>query len=292
MLMSYEEFLNEVVKELTAAGYRVELKEHMKCNITRLCFNVKVDDELSMMIPAYDYWEAYADDEIEFDDIIRSLLVAIKASIANAPDVSNMFTGLKDYEAVREKLYIRVVNTERNEEWLKGIPHKDVYDLSITYAMQVGECETIAVSDDLLKKWNITLDQLIADATENAAKTKPVISQSMFDVMTSEPAMPGLTALVPEDGDPYIITCEDKCFGAAVLFYPNMLQDIAAKLEDNYYILPSSIHEVIVIPAKAVDDVEALKRMVREVNESGTVEEDDLLSYSVYFYNGTELTIA
>lgn len=292
MLMSYEEFLDEVVKELTEAGYKVELKEHMKCNVTRLCFNVKVDDTLSMMIPALDYWGAYEVTGEQFEDIIDSLITVIEHSTANAPDVSNMFTGLKDYEAAREKLYIRVVNTARNAEWLKGIPHKEVCDLSITYAMKVGEYETIAVSDDLLKKWNVTLDQLIEDATANATKIKPVISQSMLDVVTSESAANGLAALKPLDGEPYVVTCEGKCFGAAVLFYPNMLQDIAATLEDNYYILPSSIHEVIVLPAKIVDDVETLKRMVRDVNDSGTVEEDELLSYSVYFYNGTELTIA
>ena len=81
----------------------------------------------------------------------------------------------------------------------------------------------------------------------------------------------------------YVLSNKSRVHGAACILYPDILKDFAAVVEKDLYVLPSSIHEVILLPAEGTEDSEQLKLMVHEINES-QVEDEEVLSDSVYFY--------
>lgn len=82
----------------------------------------------------------------------------------------------------------------------------------------------------------------------------------------------------------YILTNEEKYYGAAVILYPHVLNHIAKVLNKNFYILPSSVHECILVPDQGQYSRIELKRMVKEVNDS-QVEDEEILSYEIYYYD-------
>ena len=82
----------------------------------------------------------------------------------------------------------------------------------------------------------------------------------------------------------YVLTNKQKMFGAGVIFYPGILELIESILGDHFYILPSSVHECILVPDQGQYSRIELKRMVKEVNDS-QVEDEEILSYEIYYYD-------
>ena len=82
----------------------------------------------------------------------------------------------------------------------------------------------------------------------------------------------------------YILTNTEKLHGAACILYQQLLEEFAKKVNDNLYILPSSVHEIIMIPASFAGKASELRQMVEEINAT-QVEEEEVLSDSVYFFN-------
>ena len=81
----------------------------------------------------------------------------------------------------------------------------------------------------------------------------------------------------------YVCTNDSGMFGAAVIFIDKVIKKIAERLGGSIYILPSSIHEVIIVPKTGAYDVNMLKETVHAVNSS-VVADYDYLSDSVYQY--------
>ena len=80
------------------------------------------------------------------------------------------------------------------------------------------------------------------------------------------------------------VTCENE-YGASALFYPEFLEQVAKRFRGKFFILPSSIHELILVPDYG-EDVKGLKEIVSDVNDnSDAVTEEDFLSNSVYHYD-------
>ena len=97
---------------------------------------------------------------------------------------------------------------------------------------------------------------------------------------------------LPDTVPMYVLSNKANVQGASCILYPNLLKDFASAINGNFYILPSSIHECIFLPAESVEDPTTLQSMVKEVNMT-QVEECEVLSDSVYFYDQSvgELTI-
>lgn len=127
--------------------------------------------------------------------------------------------------------------------------------------------KSITFTNELLDKYGVTKEELHNAAMENSEKIFPAKYYKMND-------------LVPFK----VLTNEMGCLGAAALFYPNQMEKIAASLGGNYFVLPSSIHEVLILPDDGNLNYMELEQMVKEVNET-TVDRKDQLSNNVYYYD-------
>lgn len=138
-----------------------------------------------------------------------------------------------------------------------------------------------------MKLWGINIDELDKIATENTINKEPASIFSLMDFVKIK--LEELNLRVPDLKSPHLpmfgVTNTSRVYGAAVLLYERLLKDFSNQVEDDLYIIPSSIHELIFIPVKESGrNASDLKYMIREVN-STQVADEEVLSYNLYFYN-------
>ena len=222
-------------------------------------------------------------------DIIHEMA---DVALMQAPQMEyNVFS---DYEAAKDRLFIRVSNKEANADVLEDMPHKDVEDLAITYHVLVNRDEngvaSAPITYDLLHHYGVSAEQLHDDAVANSQRILPPRLDSMqniiFGMMPHEAAgtirdepYPGSTMLV--------LTNSVQMNGAAALFYPGIMDQAAEQLGGDFIVLPSSTHEVIMIPADSATDFRSLEQMVKDINRS-QVAPEERLSDHVYHYDAQE----
>ena len=133
-----------------------------------------------------------------------------------------------------------------------------------------------------MKLWKISCSDLYRDAKENSVKLLPARLQSMSEVISElsegmeEPEETGVPM--------YVLTNSRKALGAACILYDGILKSCADRLEEAFYLLPSSIHEVIMVPVSAVSDERELVSMVRDINRT-QVRSTEILSDNIYLYS-------
>ena len=235
------------------------------------------------------WWDIYKAGE-SFDDIVAKVLEWEKKSALSRKMDLDFFL---DFDRVKENLRYKIINTEKNVDLLNSIPHKDFLDLSKVYMVEVNTPEigrgTVLVSNVHMELWKTTWEELDRYATEQTEKQNPSYIFDMVD-MATEMLEKAVDVELPDfeipHGQMYVITNQERYFGAAVLLYKDVFKNFATEKEEDLYILPSSTHEVIVIPASLAQyqGIKGLKEMVKEVN-STHVEPEEFLSDNIYFYD-------
>ena len=141
-----------------------------------------------------------------------------------------------------------------------------------------------------LKRWELLPEQLHEDALKNAPELKPAVITGMSEVMAEmmgmspeEMAMMGMPT-DPADEQMYVDTVPDKIHGAGVLAYQDFMDQAAERVGGSFYILPSSLHEVLLVPDNGQMNLQDLEAMVREVNATQVAPEDKLTD-NVYHYD-------
>lgn len=203
-----------------------------------------------------------------------------------------------DFAKVQNRICYKLINAKKNEELLSDAPHVMMEDLAVIFYILVSNDSegtgTITVRNNILSYWNVDVDTLYKLALANTQRLFRGSVQSMASVMTEilshkldeESAQEFYDMMVGEDDmiPMYICTNTIKLNGAGVILYQGLLQEFADRVESDVFILPSSIHETLLIPANGDMDLEYLRDMVRNVNRT-EVAPDEILSDSVYYYN-------
>ena len=236
--------------------------------------------------------EAY-ESGVPFNEIVEQVTNKVEAHLADMPtfDVQS----LTDYEQMKDKLAMEVVAADRNADLLAKVPHQEMEDMAVVYRFVMESDEngraSILVSNDLLDKMGVTPEQLHADALENAPELRPAVIKGMSEVMMDmmgEDAheMFGIDEF-PQDEMMYVATVPDKISGAGVIAYQEFMDQAAEKLGGDFYILPSSIHEVLLVKDDGAVNFNDLKSMVEDVNATQVAPEEKLTD-SVYHYDSKE----
>lgn len=198
--------------------------------------------------------------------------------------------GFEDYKRARSHICYKLINLDMNRKLLKNVPYIPYLDLAIVFYYRLEEevlnGANFLVHNCNLESWGITLQDIYEDAHKNTSRRLPFTLQGMEALireMTGEEEL--LSFCFQKREQMYILTNEEKYFGAAALLYPHVLSHISRLLHCNFYVLPSSIHECILVPDSGQFSKKELETMVREVNET-QVEDEEVLSQNVYYYDG------
>lgn len=175
-------------------------------------------------------------------------------------------------ENIEKKIFFWLVNTENNKELLETVPHRGFLDLSIVYSLLYEKDGTVygssMLTNPMLSLLKMEEEQLFSMAKANTEKVLPTVVRSMAEGMV-------------------MVTNRLQYRGASVLMNDTVLSSLADAIQDDLYIMPASIDEVVIVPVSFTDDVSVLQQMVKVANET-CLSLDELLSNEVYYYSKKE----
>lgn len=187
----------------------------------------------------------------------------------------------------KKSLFVKLVNTERNESLVEQSISKEFLDLSavvrVVLKMDKEGMASMALSKGDAEILGMTEEEIYAAALANTLRLFPPKLMNLGRYV--EMSIGGKLTLGEDEVTTYILTNQKEVDGAIYLMSPEVVGAIAEALEDDLYILPSSVNEVLLVRASELEDgVDELKEMVRDANET-VVAEKDILSYNVYHYD-------
>lgn len=277
-----KEFVEALKENLSERGNDVDVKvstvekmnqSYEAITITPEGSNIGMNMNLEVFAEAYE-------SGVPFNEIVEQVTNKVEAHLADMPTID--VQALTDYEQMKDKLAMEVVATDRNADLLAKVPHQEMEDMAVVYRFVMESDEngraSILVSNDLLDKMGVTPKQLHADALENAPELRPAVIKGMSEVMMDmmgEDAheMFGIDEF-PQDEMMYVATVPDKISGAGVIAYQEFMDQAAEKLGGDFYILPSSIHEVLLVKDDGAVNFNDLKSMVEDVNATQVAPEE------------------
>lgn len=290
--MNYQEFKSHIAAAIQAelgSDVKVTIQDILKNNDTHL-------DGLTILSARYNlsptiylnYYFRQYEKGCPLSQIKQDILSAYRE---NCPPGSIDISFFTDYDKVKSRIIFKLINYERNQELLKDVPHYRFLDLAIVFNCLLDSGPsgnaTILIYNHHLNFWDITRDDLYALAAANTPKLLKYDLRSMTDVLKEflrgdEPIFPkeDLTNPYPM----YVLSNQCKLNGSVSILYQNLLRDFAHRLGSDLYILPSSVHEVLLIPAFHHSSCQELSKMVTDVNSS-QLSQEEILSDHVYYYS-------
>ena len=289
----YYGFLDEMVDKLQvvqnpfSSQFRVNVKDVEKANGMSYR-GIEVSDQqvgMGVTINMDKHYKMYLGGK-SVDEIADLVQQQVADAFERRPDVD--MSRLKDYESLCSNVMMEAVSKEKNAEYLQNIPHFDMADLSIIYRLNVGrdrnhDIGVVTVDNQLLSSIGVSQDQFQKDVFEQAIAGEPPILKSLAEVMDMN--------FMGDDSEPegglFLATNRDALYGASVIAIPGFLDQAAEKLGGSFYILPSSVHEVLLLRNDEEVNVQEMESMVQEIN-AAIVSPEEQLSDRVYHYDAQE----
>ena len=288
--MDYEsfkkEFTEDIKEKLYEMGYGdVDIKINNIKKVNRDYEAMNVVPEGGVMGVSFNLEEIFTKFEQsgDYDSVLKNTTSFVANGIDTAPktDIDNLL----NYEEMKNKLSIEVISAEANKELLLNIPHDRIEDLAAVYRFVLKSESTgkasILVSNEMMQKMGITHEQLKNDALYNAPIIRPAVIKGMNEVIKE---LMGKEAYEIANGTGNV---PDKDSGAGVLSYQNFMDQAAERVGGDFFILPSSIHEILIVKDDGEMKAELLRNMVQQINRTELMPEDKL-SDNVYHYDSKE----
>jgi hypothetical protein len=250
--------------------------------------NIGVNLRLTPMYEAYN-------SGAEYSEVMRNAIATLDDALGKSEQFN--ISGLRNYEEMKSSLVMEVVSAEANAEFLQTVPHHTIEDMAVVYRFLVDEVSdgraSVVVSNNMLATYGVSEEQLRADALANAPEIRPAVIKGMGEVLSDmmgvemdELVMMGM--VTPEMNENMLVaTVQDNIHGASVIAYQDFMDQAAERAGGDFFILPSSIHEVLIIPDRGEMDSKQLENIVRQVNND-EVRPEDKLSDHVYHYDSKE----
>lgn len=268
------------------------LKESLGDGVTITCERIEKSNNLSyegLVIKKKAEWispvirieNCYEDyvSGISLPEIVKSIVTEYKKTLSDMLFLN--VNDLIDYEKIKDRLYLHVINCEWNKEYLEHKYYVPFLDLAIVFYvdMQIDYKDStkhqgVAVTEEFFKAWKVSADTIWEQALENLKK------ESMYQVLP-----------IMDDGDSLLTFYDvyDRNQGALALIQAELLSETKEKLKEPFYILPASFYDVMIVPESQADTEDKMKEMLLELNDD--LPEEYLLSNNIYYYGEEELKI-
>ena len=286
-MLNYDEFKIELLKrvrEKAGSDVTVEIVAIQKNNRTKkdaIAFSDKENNLQPLIYMDSIYSQYCAGAEL-------SVCVSFAVEVYRSAIEIDIDTAYKEWKNVRGKIEMTVINKAWNEDAMSGIPHMDFLDLVLYCRIIIDKNEngvaSMIVQKHMLKEWTISEEELWEAAFSNL-KTEEFEIKDVNEVLRFIFPEGGLTGLPNKnkfESALYVLTNKYQNRGAIGMLRTDLLEKFADWSGCDLYILPCSIHEVLILRDDEIP-VDKLRRMVRSVNR-GVVDDMDRLSDEVYYY--------
>lgn len=278
---TFYENIAENVSEVLGSEVIVELQEVTKVNISLDGLIIrKRNESIAPTIYLNQYFNQFNDGRT-MDDIVQDI---IRVYENNQPkNIMDVFKteDFFDFDQMKEKIVLKVINTEKNLDLLEKVPNISMEGLGLSVVFYVSlmieeQSAGILINNQHLQLWKKEVSDLISLAEANTNRIHAYTVKSLNEVMSE--ILGFEEDLIPDDVPAlYVLTDENKTFGASQLYLKDKIREFAEQQDCDVYILPSSIHELLLLRADFPNiELEHLKQMVHEVNQTELIEEDFL----------------
>ena len=278
-------------KELQAA--EIIMQEQSKNNDMRIhTMSLRHSDMNSCpLMGLEDYYELYQNGT-EIEDTFRLIGKNYLTAMNNVNFQQDMDVS---YEYMKDKLFLNVVNADKNQKMLASVPHQRIEDLAVLYRCMVhssgDHTGSILVNNKLLDGWGISKEALHEQAVQNMDHLfTPEFHSMEYTIAEIIGAPYTETEEAQKESSMFVLTNNKGYYGASYLCNPEILKQISEKMDGDYLILPSSVHEIIILRDKEDMDINELKEMVESINQT-EVSQTEYLSDNVYHYDSQNQTL-
>ncbi len=220
---------------------------------------------------------------VDYEQIVDKAVHELTTSLKDFPAVP--VDMLDNYDALKEHLTVQLISKSNNEDALSGVPYTEVAEDLVLVARAKYPAEelngTFLINSSYISNLGVDPQTLIRDALENTKEQNPLKLKPLCQMMREE-----FDSGFPQsdDSDIWVASNTDMIMGASAIFYPGAKERVSEVMGGNYYIIPSSIHEVLLCREGVVQDWKDLEMILNDVNDS-VVNDCDILSKKLYHYD-------
>lgn len=270
--MTYNEFKTRMTEDVKKymdgnhPGYEVSLEKVAKVNrdfVEMIAISNK-DTHEGPAIDVKEFWDDAKRRGMSYEEMSREVMKRLDLTLKEVPEV--VIDDLNDFKS---RAILTLINTEKNQNMLSYVPHREYYEFSIVYRIIVHEDEEATtsgiVTNEMLEKAGYTEEELYKFAYENTRKDVNI--SKMFGM--------------------YVLTTKRGMYGAASILFPEMIKEIADHYGCDLYLIPSSTCEWMAVPVRTISGsggAAEVNEMIREAN-SVAVEEEEILGERCYYYD-------
>ena len=293
--MDRKDFVQKIkraIAERLGGKYQVRIQEVRKNNgiIMEGLMIFSENHNVSPTIYLNHFWEAYQEGAALKE--IAEEIVRIYTEDTPGRNIDMEF--FKHYDRVKERVCFRLISAEKNKELLREIPHIPFLDLAISfyYAYQGKDLGggSILIHNSHLEMWEISKEELFHCSKDNTPRLFPWECRTMEEVLSEfqkqrepERVQNDFSRVPPFE----ILSNSARMYGAACILYPGVLEELAERARTHLFLIPSSVHEMILLPDQGQQRHTMLREMIREVN-AAQAEPEEILSDKLYYYDYTE----
>jgi hypothetical protein len=286
--MNYQKFLDtlfDMLSERLAPDTTLQFQQVSKNNGVSFDAIIMISSKVNLSPTIYipPYYHRYLDG-VDIASIVEDILDTYQKHL---PDKDFDVTLFTDYEKAKDRIVLRLVSYERNEKLLQSIPHKRFLDFAVIFYCLLESNAThqagILIYNHHLGIWDVDSEELFQTALCNSPHLLEYELFNLQDILkevlceTKDTCTDNLFPI-------YALSNRHHTYGAAVILYPGLLASLADSFDKDLLIIPSSVHEVLLLPSDEIPDAGYYSDMIREVNETQLADEE-VLSDHAYFYS-------
>lgn len=290
-LTNFANLISEEVSKQLGDGFQVRINNVRKNNNVMLTGIIIIHNDSNITPTVYlnDHYEEYMAGKVTLPDIANHVIDTYNR-YKIVPSVDMQY--FSNFEDIKERVIYKLVNTEKNKELLEDIPHVEFLDLSIVFQCLVSQNElgvlSVLIHNIHQKTWNISTEDLYNVAMENTPRLLKFdlipMSKICYEVLKAENPEGEYKMEFPGGVPMFVLSNQNKIGGAGCMLYPDLLRKFSDAIGNNFYIIPSSIHELILLPVVDYDESAELKNSIKKINDT-QVSAEEILSYSLYYYD-------
>jgi len=322
--MDYDTFTETVLKHILpmlGENRHARLKRILKnngCTYTSLIIDTK-DDPVAPAVYLEEYYSDFleersvCEDLISDEDRIDAIAFRILQGLKNLaqPDLNEDF---RNFDAVKDRICLKLVSRSENESLLRTTPYVAFHDLCVLFyihlEMENKTFGSILLKDEQFAAWDLTPDELYPHALANTMRIFPAELCALQSILESycnndpdrapETHNRDLMDKIcdfssdnwqapdkPITHQSLVLTNKNKYFGATAVLYPQLLNRIGDALQSSYFLIPSSIHEMLILPSSIGISGHEINEMIHEINKTEVSAEEVLGSHCYYFDHKT-----
>ena len=292
-----KEFTDELLKtvnSLMGDGYRAEIHCVEKINTGKLQALVILNSESCISPNFYidGFYSDYQNGKAALDKIAKNIINIYYNNTCTSKEGFYIQEHFNDREWMEERMFLQLINTSKNKELLKDSLHTDFKGLSLVLYIiaadnDEGLCK-VRVTKPMCRKYGWDEREILHYALKNTEKLFPYIIMPLSEIIQKSISGTDITIKdIPSSGNDMVVLTNTRGMnGAAAAFYPGVLKELSEKHGKSLFLIPSSIHEFIILEDNGIYIPEYLEKMLRDVNCSA-VGAEEVLSDSLYYYGFT-----